>query len=452
MFFASRIAPGARANLRMNDRLQQLHSIFFAGDTDRSGDLGLDEFVAGIRPIVGPLDGAEQQFLFDAFDFSRDRRINLAEFDYALWRDVQATGDAADVRAALAGLLQRKLEAFRALAPGERGNRGSKVDDNVVDLRQKEVKFEQRRGQGLVAALGRVLGSKAGLLSVLGLVGIAAGIAVALVTRNNQAFFLALAGYATFLFASFMGHDFALLSNAVAGAAGLAARFEPAYRANAKFRWHIECYHNERRTTTDSKGHRHTHTVRVTTYTATHEGALRSFELSAPFVPDENSFVLTQVISRARVQIRFPGYFQARDSWRAANTRDAHQDFSATESIPGMAEEVLVEYVPGARPWWMTRWAFVLWTLLLSSLCFKVAFNARCGRQEYTFVKDAIDFAEDPVCEEARAYDEEKKAGLGNAVYVQAAPQVVVVVPVVAAAVPLPPFQPSSLSPQPVPA
>jgi hypothetical protein len=428
MYFASRIAPGARANLHMSDRLRALHAVFFAGDTDHSGGLSLREFVGGIRPIVGTLTGAEEQFLFDAFDFTKNRQIDLAEFDFALFRDVQTTGDSADVRKVISDVLLRKLAAFRALAPGEHGNSGSQVDDNVVDLQQKRVKEVQKKGQGLVAALALVLSSKTGVLSALGIAAMVAGIVLGILRGDTTFFKFVLApGYVLYLVASFMGHDFALLGNAVSGAEGLAAQFDPVYRANAKFRWHIECYHYENRTRRDSKGHTHTERVRVTTYTATHEGLLRSFEVSPPFVPSADSFVLTQVISSARVQVRFPEYFHARDSWRAANSRDTHQDFSAAEFIPGLRPEVLVEYVPGARPRWMTRWVFALATLLLGSLLFKVAFNARCGRQHYIFVKDVVAFTEDPECEEARMYDEEKRAGLANAVYAPALPQVVVI-------------------------
>ena len=432
MYFASRIAPAARANLRMSDRLRALHGVFFAGDADRSGHLSPAEFLAGIAPLVGPLDSTEQEFLFDAFDFSRDGRIDLAEFDYALFRDVQAAGDAADVRGALAALLLRKLAAFRALAPGERGNRGSKVDINVVDLQQRRVKAEQRRGQGLAAAAARVLSSKTGLVSLAGLAALVVGLVLNLLMRDRVGLlyvYVAIAGYVVYAAASFSGHDFGLVSNAVSGAEGLAAQFDPVYRANAAYRWHISCYHYETRTTRDSKGHTHSERVRVTTHTATLEGRLRSFEVSAPFVPDENSYALTEVISRARVQVRFEEYFHARDRWRAANTRDTHQDFSSSETIPGLRPEVLVEFVPGLKPWWMARWAFAAATLLLSSVCFRVAFHARCGRQDYLFVKDAVAFTEDAECEEARMYDAEKQGlAAAGAVFAPAAPPQLVVV------------------------
>jgi hypothetical protein len=237
MFFASRIAPGARANLRMSDRLRRMHEVFFAGDADRSGLLSLREFVGGIRPLVGPLTGAEEQFLFDAFDFNRSRGIDLAEFDYALFRDVQATGDAADVRAVLADVVLRKLAAFRALAPGEHGNRGSQVDDNAVDLQQKRVKEVQRKGQGFVAALALMLRSPTGFVSAIGLAAMVAGLVLGLLQRDATFFKFVLApGYAVYVIASFLGRDFALLGNAVSGAEGLAAQFDPVYRANASYR------------------------------------------------------------------------------------------------------------------------------------------------------------------------------------------------------------------------
>ena len=435
--FATRIAPGAHANLRMSDRLRALHGVFFASDADTSGKLALDEFVRGVVPLVGPLDGAEAQFLFDAFDVTRDRKIDLAEFDFAIFRDLQTSGDLVDVRAALAALLLRKLAAYRALAPGERGNIGSKVDDNMVDLHQKRVIAAQKRGRGLCAAVAQVLSSTTGVVSLLGLAALAAGIPLGLIMNEKMYFALAGVGYAVYFFASFMGHDFSLLSNPVAGADGLAAQFDRVYRANAAFRWHIECYHYEERSHTDSKGHRHTRRVRVTTYTATREGRLRSFEASPPFVPNADSHALMQVIARVRVQVRFVEYFQARDLWRAANTRDTHQDFSASELVPELMAETLVEYVAGLRPAWMTRGAFALATLLLSSMCFKVAFNSRCGRQEYEFVKDVVAFSEDALSEEAHAYDQER-AGSASVVYAlsPAQPQFVVIPATAVAIVP----------------
>ena len=445
MLVASRIAPGARANLRMSDRLRDLHVLFAATDADHGGKLSLAEFVAGVRPLVGPLSGAEEQFLFDAFDVTRDRKIDLAEFDFALFRDVQATGDAVDVRATLAAMLLRKLAAYRALAPGERGNIGSQVDDNVVDLFQKRVVAAQKRGRGFCAALALVLGSFSGVASVLCIGALVAGIALGVILNTKTYFVLAGVGYAVHFVVSFCcGHDYSLLSNPVAGADGLAAQFERVYRANASYRWHIECYHYEERVTKNSKGERHTERVRVTTYTASREGRLRSFEASPPFVPNVNSHALLQVVSNARVQIRFTGYFQERDAWRRANTRDTHQDFSAAELVPELMEDALVEFVAGLRPKWMTLGAFALATLFLASLCFKVAFNARCGRQEYTFVKDAVGFSEDALSEEAHAYEQEKAAGLGGPssigiVYAPVLAQVLVVVPAAAAGAPFPP-------------
>ena len=75
-----------------------------------------------------------------------------------------------------------------------------------------------------------------------------------------------------------------------------------------------------------------------------------------------------------------------------------------------MQPETLVEFVPGARPWWVSTAGFALATFLLSALCFRVAFAAHCGEQEYAFVKDAVGFAEDEVSEEARALDAETAA------------------------------------------
>lgn len=400
----------------MSDRLESLHKLFYAGDIDRSGELSLDEFVNGIRPLVGQLDPAEERFLFSAFDFSNDGKVNLAEFDYALFRGLQKdVGEATSVSKVLADLIHEKLAAFRSGAP----NGGEKNADAL----QAAVKERQAHGQGVSKGCATVFQSQASVASALGIVAVVGGIVAAVLLDNRGLFIVAGVGYIVHVVASFCSPDFQLISSRpTSGAAGLVAEFDAVYRANAAFRWHIECYHNETRTrtSTDSKGHvrRHTESVRVTTHVATQQGRLRSLEASPPFVPDLNSHVLTQVVSTARVTVRFAEYFAARDAWFAANKRDAHQTVSAVESVPELKPSLLVEYVPGNRPCWMTQWAFAFAALTLSSLCYRVAFNARCGKQEYTFVKYVVGFAEDVVGEEARVYDAEKASGLQTRVAV----------------------------------
>lgn len=243
MLVASQIVPVARQNMRMSDRLRALHAVFFKGDTDASGSLCYDEFVGGIRPLVGTLDPSEERFLFSAFDFSRDGKVNLAEFDYTLFRDVQVGGDAANVKKALADLILRKLAAFRALAPGEHGNLGSAVDDNIVDLQQSKVKAEQAKGVGIGAASTRVFTSFTGIISVFCIAAVIGGIVAAVLLGKKELFIIAGVGYAVHLIAGFASRDFSLLSNPIAGTEGLVAVFNNVYRANAAYTWHIECYH-----------------------------------------------------------------------------------------------------------------------------------------------------------------------------------------------------------------
>ena len=148
MFVTPQIAPSARANLRMSQRLSALHQLFAAVDADHSRQLSPQEFVAGVQPLVGTLDEFEQRYLFRAFDFSRSDSIDLAEFDYALFRDLQmqAGNDAANVRQVLTDMLQQKLTAFRALTPEERQTTlrlwapvGTMNDSNPETQKQNEI-------------------------------------------------------------------------------------------------------------------------------------------------------------------------------------------------------------------------------------------------------------------------------------------------------------------------
>ena len=83
--------------------------------------------------------------------------------------------------------------------------------------------------------------------------------------------------------------------------------------------------------------------------------------------------------------------------------------------------------MPGSQPWWVSQTCSVLATLALLSLCFEVAFDSVCGREEYVFVKEVTGFSVDSVSEEARLYDAQSAAtqprqALAVAVAVNATP------------------------------
>jgi len=105
---ASRVAPAARANLRVGARLRALHDLFSVCDSDHSGALSFPEFCGGLRALLGALDPAEERLLFAAFDIKRNGTVDLAEFEFALLRGLQAggaAGDAAGVRAVVVDAL-----------------------------------------------------------------------------------------------------------------------------------------------------------------------------------------------------------------------------------------------------------------------------------------------------------------------------------------------------------
>ena len=152
MFVAVRIAPAARANFAMSTRLQSLHRLFAAVDADHSGQLSTSEFFAVIEPLVGTLDDFERRYLFHAFDFTRDGSIDLAEFDYALFHDLQVSEDDESVQKVLVDKMQQKLAVFRAMTPEQRGALfapdGILNDSNAAAKQQAEIQKQQASGQG----------------------------------------------------------------------------------------------------------------------------------------------------------------------------------------------------------------------------------------------------------------------------------------------------------------
>ena len=157
MIAAPRISATARGNLGMSARLKALHALFATVDADHSGKVTPAEFVAIVQPLVGTLDDFEQRYLFHAFDFSRDGSIEIAEFDYALFRDVQVNDlehEIANVQTVLADKLKEKLDAFRAMTPEQRGilfaPEGVMNTRNAAAQEQAAIQKQQASGQGIV--------------------------------------------------------------------------------------------------------------------------------------------------------------------------------------------------------------------------------------------------------------------------------------------------------------
>ena len=408
MMFSPRISPLALANLRMSDRLRALHDLFFTGETrgERSNHSGKSlsstEFFDGIRPLVGTLTPFEENFLFKEFDSTRDGSIDLFEFDFTLFHYLQqqAGGDAVlDVRRVVFEAVSQKLAAFRSGAV-------------VVDHHQP-IAIPQVRGVGVGVATTRVVCSKVGILSIVCIVGVIVGIVFG-IFFDRTAFWCAGICYAIHACLSLQSTENELLKHVISGTGGLVSHFDAVYRANATYRWYVSCYHYETRTrvSTDSKGHKHSHTenIKVITHTATMQGRLRSFDTSAPFLP--YSSALTQLLLSARVQVRFAEYFVSRDLWKMANTRDQHQDFSISESVAELQPNLLVEYIPGSLPWYISSLGFAVATAVCASMCYTIAFNSMCSNQSYIFVKDVVGFAEDLISEEARMYDAGQAQGI----------------------------------------
>jgi Ca2+-binding EF-hand superfamily protein len=453
MIAAPRIAATARGNLGMSARLKALHAVFAAVDADHCGKVTPDEFMAAIQLLVGKLDDFEQRYLFHAFDFTRDGSIEIAEFDYALFRDVQVRQDseheAGNVQTVLTVKLKEKLDAFRAMTPEQRGKlfapEGILNDRNAAAQQQAAIQKQQASGQGIVvdaissaecllphiipimhafflrihrfaagasAGCAQVFESGAGILSVIGIIAVIVGIVVAIVTSDMALLAIAGVGYFIYLLASCGSTEAGLVQNSLQGTDALVEKLNTMYRANCAYSWSIECYHYETRTvtTTDSQGHSHTRTekVRVVTHSASTSGRLHTFDASPAFVPALNSYALTQVLSSVNIQMLNTEYYAGRDHWRSSNTRDEHQDFSSSEDLPELLPELLVEYVPGTKPWWVSEGYFTLAVLTMLSLFYQVALNSICGRQEYVLEKKVTGFSHDDVSEEARQYDAEQ--------------------------------------------
>jgi len=80
-------------------------------------------------------------------------------------------------------------------------------------------------------------------------------------------------------------------------------------------------------------------------------------------------------------------YLQCYRHWCMANRFDLHADESRSENLPSRKEGILAEWTVGARPIWVRQSAYVLASLCLCSMCFRLAAQSRSGAQDFTYKK-----------------------------------------------------------------
>mmetsp|Transcript_105352 Transcript_105352/g.328393 ORF Transcript_105352/g.328393 Transcript_105352/m.328393 type:complete len:395 (+) Transcript_105352:483-1667(+) len=205
---------------------------------------------------------------------------------------------------------------------------------------------------------------------------------------------------AVFVYVLYLLHSFcctrfsSAIGNRISGMDHVCNVLERPKSEHPAFRWHIQCYHFETRTRTettrDAQGNTSTRTVterhRVNTWHSTHTGVIPSIDRTPRFVPNTRALIC-EVDTSLDLDFSESNYLQCYRHWCYANRFDVHAEESRREDLPSRRAAFLAELVAGARPCWMRRAAYVLATLLMFSVCFRLTVQSRVGQQDFTYRK-----------------------------------------------------------------
>lgn len=191
------------------------------------------------------------------------------------------------------------------------------------------------------------------------------------------------------------------LSNTLFGLTSTVKYITTCKETNATYFWSIQNYHYEQRTRTvrDSEGRTRTetYTVRVNTHYASTGGALRCSDHSQVFIPNmrKRNCALDSRLDCAPSAAFHAQYERQKHMFYAANTRDTHQDTSASFELPGMMPYVRCEWADDGEedPCWANGCCMIVSVLSCTAVCWFLKMRSFMCEDAFTFVKAAHAFA-----------------------------------------------------------
>ena len=377
----------------MGKLVDKMRMLFHGIDLNDDNSVSREELGRAIRARserFSKLSETDLTIIFNYFDKNGKGGIDVKEFFFRLGT-LQLT----------AGSTLTPAQVFDAVVEDILLRVGSSSINIVVDAAGGENKVADSKvaeellenEEGGVGCAGACVGDKSDFFIIgVAQVIIIVGVILALVLANMPVLALAAVGVLIYVIATFCcNRSLDLLSNQIEGLDALVSEIEKVYHANPSYRWHIECYHMERRTRRVKRGNRYvteTYYVKVVTHRATKTGKVSAKDVSEKFVP-QSSCELMQLCSNMDLN-EFQSnsdYIRRKNAWLLANRRDAKQDHSTSMSVQEHSPNMLVSYVPELRPWWMEKKYYLISSIFCCPVCYKMAFNAACGRQKYTFKK-----------------------------------------------------------------
>jgi len=162
-------------------------------------------------------------------------------------------------------------------------------------------------------------------------------------------------------------------------------------RSRPSVQWDVQCYHFETREIRNEDGTYERHKERVYTWNANENFNFDSwFDVSAPLEGMDQS-LLTQlqlqkkfVFANRKTAAEFR---RQKNSFKASNRKDMHQQFSQKLIVPYFESNILCEAYKGAKPCCLNRAFYWLFHLICLGPCYRMWFDAICGKKRHEIKK-----------------------------------------------------------------
>jgi len=162
-------------------------------------------------------------------------------------------------------------------------------------------------------------------------------------------------------------------------------------RSRPSVQWDVQCYHFETREIRNEDGTYERHKERVYTWNANENFKFDFWnDVSAPLEGMDQS-LLTQL----QLQKKFvfdnrktaAEFRRQKNSFKATNKKDMHQQFSQKLIVPCFESNILCEAYKGAKPCCLNRAFYWLFHLICLGPCYRMWFDSICGKKRHEIKK-----------------------------------------------------------------
>jgi len=162
-------------------------------------------------------------------------------------------------------------------------------------------------------------------------------------------------------------------------------------KAEPRIWWHVQCYHYETRTYTDSDGNTQTTTERVNTHSASTNYMFNFYKDISGILENVKEYKLTKLTNHKTFTFADDytrqDYEIKKNYFRSINRLDTYQDFTYGIELTGFKRKILIEAEQGAKPERLSLKHYIWATLCMFTICYRMWFSSISSKKEFVYNK-----------------------------------------------------------------